>query len=288
MFTIIGPGAVGGLLSALMARAGVEHTVVARPQTVARLNRDGITVKSELYGDFHVPVKASVEIPQGCSVLLTVKSYALPDVIPQIVAARPKRVISLLNGLAHIDVLHRELDHISEVVCGTSRVVVNRNQDFEIVHSSDYNEVAVPKTAAEWPLVDALNLAGITVFREGDENTVVWRKFHFLMAMALLTGWTDKPMGPALREDPALTEAFLDELAMLATASGFPVTGAEILAKLERVDSNATSSFRTDLRAGGLTEIATLGVEPLRLAQEKGLSLPTIAKVVADLQERGA
>ena len=49
---ILGPGGVGGLLAAALARAGTEATVVARESTAETIARDGIAVQSTVLGDF--------------------------------------------------------------------------------------------------------------------------------------------------------------------------------------------------------------------------------------------
>ena len=52
---VLGPGGVGGLLGALLARAGASVTCLAGPSTVAVLTERGIRVESGLFGDFTVP-----------------------------------------------------------------------------------------------------------------------------------------------------------------------------------------------------------------------------------------
>src|SRR3712207_8098478 len=49
---VLGPGGVGGLVAAALDRAGTPTTVVAREQTVALLDRDGLSVDSVRLGEF--------------------------------------------------------------------------------------------------------------------------------------------------------------------------------------------------------------------------------------------
>src|SRR4051812_45811921 len=49
---IVGPGGVGGLVGALLTRAGHDVVYVARPETAARLNAGGIEVHSVRFGNF--------------------------------------------------------------------------------------------------------------------------------------------------------------------------------------------------------------------------------------------
>jgi 2-dehydropantoate 2-reductase len=72
---VLGPGGVGGLLGALLTRAGATVTCLAGHSTVAVLSRDGIRVESEHFGDFTVPVRAVEQLADPVDVVLvTVKT----------------------------------------------------------------------------------------------------------------------------------------------------------------------------------------------------------------------
>ena len=45
MIAVLGPGGVGGFLAAALARAGEPAVVVAREETAAAIERDGIRVE---------------------------------------------------------------------------------------------------------------------------------------------------------------------------------------------------------------------------------------------------
>ncbi|MEO6496033.1 MAG: 2-dehydropantoate 2-reductase N-terminal domain-containing protein, partial [Solirubrobacteraceae bacterium] len=61
---VLGPGGVGGLMAAALARAGMLTTVVAREETAARLNRDGLRVRSIRLGEFQVDVRAVARLAE--------------------------------------------------------------------------------------------------------------------------------------------------------------------------------------------------------------------------------
>ena len=65
VFAVVGPGAVGGLLAWLLQRAGHEVVAVGRPATVDAIRRDGIEVRSELFGNGVERVRAETEDPGG-------------------------------------------------------------------------------------------------------------------------------------------------------------------------------------------------------------------------------
>lgn len=100
---LVGAGAIGGWLGSLLAQAGAQVSAVARGQTLAALQRDGLTLRS---GDSEqrVPVRA---VAQGDVlglqdlVILAVKAPALPEVAPQVtpLLGPDTVVLTAMNGV---------------------------------------------------------------------------------------------------------------------------------------------------------------------------------------------
>ena len=101
--TVIGAGAIGGWLGALLAQAGAPVSAVARGQTLATLQRDGLTLRSA-DGEQCVPVQA---VASGESlglqdlVILAVKAPALPEVAPLVtpLLGPDTVVLTAMNGV---------------------------------------------------------------------------------------------------------------------------------------------------------------------------------------------
>ncbi|MDT5029247.1 MAG: hypothetical protein QOE61_5673, partial [Micromonosporaceae bacterium] len=75
---VVGPGGVGGLLGALISRAGHPVFYVATPATVASLGSAGVSVRSTQYGDLNVPATAGRETHSAVDLcLVTVKATGL-------------------------------------------------------------------------------------------------------------------------------------------------------------------------------------------------------------------
>jgi 2-dehydropantoate 2-reductase len=101
--TIVGAGAIGGWLAVHMARSGSQVSVLARPDSVSRLNAQGL-VLHEAAQQLSVPVKASSDAKElGAQdlVVLSVKAPALRDVAAQLPALMgPKTVVlCAMNGV---------------------------------------------------------------------------------------------------------------------------------------------------------------------------------------------
>ncbi|MGN9779391.1 ketopantoate reductase family protein [Micromonospora sp. H33] len=158
MLAVLGAGAVGGLLAALVHRAGGDVVLVGRPAMVAEIAARGIRVTSPTLGQWTALVPASTQLPAGADVVLTVKAHALPAVLPALSAASPAHAMSVLNGVGHADLLRTTLP--TSAVAGASITVeVTRRRPAEVEHRSRFIRLAVPATAADWTTVEDLRAA---------------------------------------------------------------------------------------------------------------------------------
>ena len=75
---VLGPGGVGGLLAALLARAGDSVVVLAGDSTARTIADRGLRVESRLFGDFQVRVNSAVRLQTKLAAcLVTVKATQL-------------------------------------------------------------------------------------------------------------------------------------------------------------------------------------------------------------------
>lgn len=280
MLAVLGPGAVGGLLAAALHRAGEDVTVVARPESARRIVTDGLRVRSDLFGDFTAMVPVTTSVPAGSAVVLAVKAYGLADVLPELAAARPTEVLALLNGLGHAESLRA----VPNAVCGSVKVEAAR-EDGAVVHRGRFLIVHVP-AGADGRIGAALRHAGVDVRVRGTEHEVLWNKYSFLAPTALLTAWTDLPLGAALDSDPEVVRGVAAEVAAVAAADGYPTTPEKVESLLRRLPATMMSSLQHDVRAGGPTELEALGGHLLVLAERHGVPTPTLARLVGDLRGR--
>ena len=80
---VLGPGGVGGLLAALLARQGDVVTCLAGDSTTAALRAHGITVRSDRFGTFTVAVGAATSLEDRVDVcFVTVKATQLASSPP--------------------------------------------------------------------------------------------------------------------------------------------------------------------------------------------------------------
>ncbi len=101
--TVIGAGAIGGWLGVLLALAGARMSAVARGQTLATLQRDGLTLRSadgEQCGPVQAVASGESLGPQDL-VILAVKAPALPEVAPLVtpLLGPDTVVLTAMNGV---------------------------------------------------------------------------------------------------------------------------------------------------------------------------------------------
>lgn len=287
VIAVVGPGAVGGLVAWLLHRAGHDVVAVGREATVAAIAADGIEVRAdgaaaEKFGSGVERVPASVDVPEGASVIVATKTYGLDDVLPGIVAARPVEVLSLLNGVEHMAAIRDALPGVP--VAGASVAVSALRASTSVIDlRSPWVRVEAPEQATGFASVTALDGAGPAVRVRGTEGEVLWGKFRMLASIALLTSYWRQPVGAALSEDPELTEELLSEVVACSTASGVPASLLQLMEILQGVPGGMRTSLQEDLAAGAPSELDAIGGALLRIGAAHGIPTPAVERIVGAL-----
>jgi len=289
---VLGPGGVGGLLGALMARAGATVTCLAGPSTVAVLNRDGIRVDSQLLGDFTVPVRATERLADPADVVLvTVKATQLDEALDRLPADGVGKalVVPLLNGVEHVDLL-RERYPDATVVPATVRVESTRTAPGVIHHGSPFVTVELGEddgtSAAVRRFAAELERAGVTVKVSDDAATVMWSKLTFLAALALLTTAAQAPAGEVREKRRHALVAMVAEIAAVAQAEGAAVEADDVVAFFDGIPAGMRSSMQRDAEAGNRLELDAIGGAVVRAAGRHGIPVPVTSRYVDELQDR--
>ncbi|HLI32119.1 MAG TPA: 2-dehydropantoate 2-reductase [Solirubrobacteraceae bacterium] len=289
---VLGPGGVGGLLAALLARSGEPVALVARERTAAKIAAEGLQLHSALFGDFTVNPAVAARLEEEVDALIiATKATGLRAALGRIAAA-PALILPLLNGLDHLDLL-RERFGAERVLAGSIRVESDRPQPGLIVQSSPFLriEMASFAPAQQGPmreLAALLSRAGApTVVRES-EAQVMWSKLVRLNALACVTSAYDKRLGE-IRSTPELFDdlkAALAEAAAVARAEGAQIEASEALAELERAHPTLGSSMQRDIAAGREPELDAIPGAVLRAAARHRIAAPTIERLLAQITER--
>jgi 2-dehydropantoate 2-reductase len=289
---VVGPGGVGGLLGAVLARAGHPVVYVAKPDTAAALNSAGLSVRSAQFGEFHVPATAVPRLAGPVDLcLVAVKATSLAEALDGVPAEAlgDGLVLPLLNGVEHMAALRARYP-ADQVVAGAIRVESTRVTAGRIEHTSPFSWTEVASDAAPRGRVEALatqlRQAGLDVTVREDEAVLLWDKLAFLAPLALLTTHAGAPAGVVREQRRADLEAVIGEVAAVARAAGARVDPGTIIGMFDRVPAGMKSSMQRDAEANRPTELDAIGGAVLRTARRYGIDTPVTARLVDELRTR--
>jgi len=291
VIAILGPGGVGAFLGAALARAGDEVVLIARPQTAAAIEREGLTVDSARLGAFTAHPSTTTTLDRPADALVVATKAKDLDAALERVHAEPALVVPLLNGLDHLETLRERFG--PRAVAGSIRIEAYRTDTTQIQQPSLFlrvdmaTENARMRDAVE-ALAATLNAAGVPARVMASEAQAMWGKLVRLNALALMTSAYDQPLGP-IRSTPELRDelrACVDEAAAVANADGATVRPATVMAELTDAHDTLRSSMQRDIAAGVEPELDAIAGSVLRAAARHGLSCPTIERLAERVAKR--
>lgn len=294
---VMGAGGLGGFFGGWLAAAGEAVSFVARGDHLRAMQANGLTVRSAL-GDRTVqPVRATGD-PETIGpvdvVLFCVKTYHLEEAAP---LCRPllgadTAVISVLNGVEAPARLGAVLGP-GHVVPGLTYVPAAIAAPGVIEHKGEATGLVFGETGGGasprlTAFRDACLRAGIDARIKTDMTAALWTKLILWCGTSGVTSFARSPFG-AVRSSPGMREmyaALVAEAAAVARARGvaLPVsTENGLMARLDAMPAEATSSTHRDLENGRPLELeAGLGAI-VRLGSEAGVATPVSREVHAVL-----
>jgi 2-dehydropantoate 2-reductase len=291
---VLGPGAVGGLLGALLARRGDEVTCLAPPATADHIAANGLELRSPMLGDAKVAVRAATRLEEPVDAcLVTVKATQLKRAVEAVPpeALGGGLVVPFLNGVDHVAWL-RERYPPEQVVAATIAVESTRVAPGVIQHDSPFVIVQVAHGPADPGRVEELaaRLAevGLDVTVRDREALALWTKLAMLAPIALLTTWAGAPIGEARARHPDELVALVREATQAALAEGVGLDAEAMLRRLGGLPASMKSSMLKDAEAGQPLEVDAIGGAVLRAAERAGIDVPVTSRLVADLRARSA
>lgn len=286
---VLGPGGVGGLLAALLSRAGHRVICLSGEKTAETLRTDGIRVGSARFGDFTVRVEADTELREPVDAcLVTVKHTALDAALARVPAPvlSDGLLVPFLNGVEHPAAL-RARYRPARVAPAVIRVESTRVAPGVVEHGSPFAEIDL--TGTEVPrarldaLADAFAAAGPATRVLEDETAALWAKMSFLAPFALLTTRYGLPLGDVRTRHRDELTALVEETAAISRACGGPADPAQALARYDAFPPSTKSSMQRDAEAGRPLELDAIGGALLRAAERHGIPAPVAARVVDEV-----
>jgi len=289
---VLGPGGVGGLLAALLAREGSSVLVLAGDDTARTLERGGLRLESQRFGNFQVSVRTAARLSEEVDAcLITVKATQLEAALDRVPASALGRalVIPFLNGLDHVDFL-RSVYPSSSVAAATIRIETARSEPGLIRHTSPFAAIEIAASADNRERVEMiashLRGAGLDVRVRDDELAMLWDKFALLAPIALLTTDERANVGAIRTRRRGDAVALVSEIASVARADGVAVDREAVLHLIDSVSESMESSMQRDQAAGKPLELDALGGAIIRRAARAGIAVPVTQRLVSDLETR--
>lgn len=273
---VVGAGGVGGLLAAMLARAGHAVHVVARGAAVQAIGERGIVTRGP-DGEHTVAVAQVAEDAAAIGavdvVLVTVKTWQLAALAPRLVPLIGPRtlVIPLQNGVEASEGLAPALGdaHVLGAVCrviswierpgevrwmgmrpsltiGARHAVSNAPAAPDASAASDARAAPDVPAASDAPAAPAAIEACAAALRAGGIEVLVsdtierarWLKFLFIAAYSAVGAVARVPLG-ALRADltiRARLESVMREVAAVAAARGVALPPDTVALTMQRID----------------------------------------------------
>jgi 2-dehydropantoate 2-reductase len=309
--SIVGAGAIGGLLGHRLATSGHSVRLVARGAQLRAIQDHGLTLIKEDGVTETIQIEASEQIGGGaCDVIiLGMKAHQVADVAPAVAAALTDEtiVVTAQNGipwwyfvkhggqhegrrLESVDPEGKIAAHlpaeriIGSVVYPAAEIVapgVIRHVEGNRFSISEIDGADTPRVRA---LSDALTGAGFKAPVVSDIRTEIWTKLWGNLSFNPISALTHATLEDICRhpQTRALATGMMREAQAVAESLGvrFRISLEKRLAGAEAVGAHKTSMLQ-DVEAGRPLEVEALIGSVAELGQITGIATPHIDSIYA-------
>lgn len=295
---IFGTGGVGGYFGGRLAQSGEDVTFIARGEHLRAIQKKGLKVDS-LNGGFVInPAKATDdvnEVGEADLVIVGVKAWQVPEAAGAMkpMVGPKTTVLPLQNGVDAVGQLIAELGP-DRVIGGLCKIVSFVVGPGHIRHAGFAPSVVIGesdnlRSDRVVAIVNVFNDAGIETTIAADIEAALWMKFLFIASFSGVGAIANAPAG-VLRTDPesrAQMVHAMEEIFALAQARGItlPQDAIEtVMAGVNALPEDATSSMQRDIAAGKPSELESQNGAVVRMARESGVDVPTHELIYAKLK----
>lgn len=290
---IVGVGGVGGYFGGLLAKGGCDVTFVARGEQFKALKENGLRVRSviENFNIKQVQVIQNVsEIYSPDLILVTVKTYDTELVAKELSrVVNPHTVIITFQNGVENDLELKKYIKNALIFPGVAYVISKRAEPGIIEQTGglcklvfgDRKNPSIPKLKEVETL---MRNAEIDANLSDDIIRDLWKKFTYICAFAGLTTIYKKTIGEILNDPQTRNEYEQCVNEVVAVAKSLNVNLPNdifdtTMKTTTNTASDSKSSLLLDIENGRQTETETLNGALVRLAKEKGISVPVNEKI---------
>ena len=300
---VFGTGGVGGYFGGRLAQAAEDVTFVARGEHLRAIRANGLKVDSR-DGNFTIyPAKATDnlrEVGEVDLVIVGVKAWQVPEAAREMkpLLGSNTTVLPLQNGVDAVSQLVEELGS-GKVIGGLCRIVSFVVGPGHIRHAGFTPSIVIGeldnrRTHRIERIEQVFKRTGVETTVAADIQVALWAKFLFIPSFSGVGAVANAPAG-VIRTDPkwrAQMLSAMEEIYALAQARGIklpPDSIDNVMASVDALPEDATSSMQRDIVAGKPSELESQNGAVVRMAREAGVGVPThtlIYETLRPLEEK--
>lgn len=292
---IVGPGAMGCLFAAFLAKSKEEIWLLDKNEARARkINEQGIIIEG-ISGNWQAKVKVTCdakEIGQSDLIIIAVKSYDTKEAISKAKSLLSPncQVLTLQNGIGNIEIIG-EVVGPEKVIGGVTNLGATLLDKGHVRHAGR-GETVIGRIDARIPVQmrsirELFNKVGLETRISRDIKGLLWSKLIINVGINALTAITRLNNGRLIEFEGTrkiLREAVLEAI-RIAKRKRIKLIYDDPLAKVEAVcEATATnvSSMLQDILRKKRTEIDFINGVIVRQAQELSIAVP-VNSLLTDL-----
>jgi 2-dehydropantoate 2-reductase len=278
--TVMGAGAVGCYFGGMLARAGHDVTLIARPQHVEAIARDGLRMETRSF-DERVRLGATTDVAAAGAADLVLFSVKSPDTEEAGRQIKPllrsdALVLCLQNGVDNAERLRSVLPE-HEVAAAVVYVATEMAGPGHLRHHGRGELVIEPSRASE-RVAQSLAAAGVPTEISPNVRGALWLKLILNCGYNAISAIAQRPYGENVAS-PGIWEVMhdvVDECVAVAKADGVELPSDPHVATRKLVETMPAqySSTAQDLARHKPTEIDYLNGYVVRRGQALGVATP--------------
>jgi 2-dehydropantoate 2-reductase len=295
---VMGAGGTGGFFGGLLARAGEVVTFIARGAHLEAIQKNGLTVKSSLCGNFSLPAKATsdpAQIGPVDLVLFCVKAYDNPvasDLIRPLIGSETV-VLSVQNGIDNEAQIGKMIgpEHMLGCISYVSSTIESPGVIAQTAGPGKiiFGEMKGGTSHRAEVLLNTLKNAGIAAELHTNIKAALWQKFIAICGVNGVTALTRLPMGEILtyEETRHLLKGTMQEVEAVARTSGAGLPEGCVDQSMNffgSMEPSMRGSMYYDLAAGRRLELEVLNGTVVRLGKALGIPTPFNFSIYAALK----
>lgn len=271
---IMGAGALGSLVGALVQLAGYDVIFVARGEQLSAL-KNGLRISGLINSKLEVHV---TEVPENADItFVTVKAYDTEKAAKMLFEVDPGIVCSLQNGVGNEEILQKYCD---KVLGGVTSYAANLKEFGHVVYAGEgytfVGEMNGRVSREATTVAEVLNKAGIRTDVVTDIQFRIWAKVVVNAAINPITAICRVRNGMVV-EDKNLwkvARAVAEEGREVMLRMGYTFDAVSEVKRVAEMTANNRSSMLQDIERGKRTEIDFINGAIVKKGTEFGIKCP--------------